>query len=84
MQLGCCGYNSNDDWVGVLTENKNGMSVPDSCCARSDAFDHVGKEEKCFGIYENGCIGRLSLIVQRSAFFLGAGAMLIALIQVNC
>lgn len=46
------------------------MRVPDSCLIEGM-------------VYQSGCISRLSIIVQRSAFFLGAGATLIALIQVN-
>lgn len=67
-RLGCCGYDSSHDWDGIWHHNTNGMKVPDSCL--DDGL-----------IYASGCIVRLSLIVQRSAFFLGAGATLIALIQ---
>lgn len=67
-KLGCCGYDSSFDWSGILHNSTNGMGVPNSCLIEGM-------------IYQNGCISRLSIIVQRSAFFLGAGATLIALIQ---
>lgn len=36
----------------------------------------------CAGVYRDGCIGRLALIVHRSAIYISTGAIAIALIQV--
>lgn len=55
------------------------MDVPDSCCAY--LVDEL--LERCYGKYQEGCINRLSIIVHRSALYIGTGAVAIALIQVN-
>ncbi|KAL0107487.1 hypothetical protein PUN28_014659 [Cardiocondyla obscurior] len=77
-RLRCCGYDSYLDWNNVLVNNTN-TDVPDSCCAY--LVDELS--ERCYGKYQEGCIVRLSLIVHRSALYIGTGAVAIALIQLT-
>lgn len=82
-RLGCCGYNSYEDWHGVLTGVHDELGFPTSCCTRNPAFDRKEEANRCTAYYTGGCISRLSTVVQRSAFFIGAGATLIAFIQMS-
>lgn len=56
--------------------------VPKSCCF-SDSFWIDPEFGICEGRYEQGCISRLSIIIHRSALYIGTGAVAIALIQVS-
>jgi len=78
LQLRCCGYNSYLDWSNVPFNNTH-IDVPDSCCAY--LVDDLS--DRCYGKYQEGCISRLSIIVHRSALYIGTGAIAIALIQVS-
>lgn len=82
-RLRCCGYNDYMDWDAIPIDSKNDLSVPDSCCAWSTAVDFDYNSTVCAGVYEEGCIARLSIIVHRSALYLGTGAIAIALIQLT-
>lgn len=77
-RLRCCGYNSYLDWNKIPFNNTH-MDVPDSCCA------YLADEltDRCYGKYQDGCINRLSIIVHRSALYIGTGAIAIALIQLT-
>lgn len=82
LQLHCCGYYSYRDWENVLnntSSNGTSMDVPESCCEPKlePMYDF------CAMMYEDGCISRLSIIVHRSALYIGTGAVAIALIQVS-
>lgn len=69
------------DWVNV-SFNETNMDVPDSCCAY--IIDEIAEfSGRCQGKYQDGCISRLSIIVYRSALYIGTGAVAIALIQVS-
>lgn len=69
------------DWVNV-SFNETNMDVPDSCCAY--IIDDIAEFPKiCQGRYQDGCISRLSIIIHRSALYIGTGAVAIALIQVS-
>ena len=67
QQLYCCGYNGYEDW------EEQGMTIPLSCPSTD-----INK-----AIYVTGCIERLSIIIHRSALYIGTGAVAIALIQVS-
>ncbi|XP_071566233.1 uncharacterized protein [Temnothorax nylanderi] len=77
-RLRCCGYNSYMDWNNVPFNNTH-IDVPDSCCAY--LVDELS--DRCYGKYHEGCISRLSIIVHRSALYIGTGAVAIALIQLT-
>lgn len=80
-RLHCCGYNNSMDWVNVSL-NETNMDVPDSCCAY--IIDEIAEfAGRCHGRYQDGCISRLSIIVYRSALYIGTGAVAIALIQLT-
>ncbi|XP_050445995.1 CD63 antigen-like [Cataglyphis hispanica] len=80
-RLRCCGYNSYMDWNNV-SFNKTYMDVPDSCCAY--IVDEIPEfPDRCQGKYQEGCISRLSIIVHRSALYIGTGAVAIGLIQLT-
>lgn len=71
-RLRCCGVYGIEDWQP--------NTIPESCCAYwSRALD--SDQTECSGIYRDGCIGNMMLIVERSALNLGTGAIAIALIQ---
>ncbi|KAG5336538.1 CD63 protein, partial [Acromyrmex charruanus] len=77
-RLRCCGYNSYLDW-NYIPFNNTHVDVPDSCCAY--LVDELS--DRCYGKYQEGCISRLSIIVHRSALYIGTGAIAIALIQLT-
>ncbi|XP_048269717.1 CD63 antigen-like isoform X2 [Bombus terrestris] len=66
-KLYCCGYNGYEDW------EEQGMTIPLSCPSTD-----INK-----AIYVTGCIERLSIIIHRSALYIGTGAVAIALIQLT-
>lgn len=71
--LRCCGYNGSEDWD--LIERTNGSSsVPQSC------YVWFGGSP---GPSPIGCVTQLSIIVHRSALYIGTGAIAIALIQLT-
>ncbi|KAK2579293.1 hypothetical protein KPH14_008251 [Odynerus spinipes] len=79
-RLHCCGYNGTSDWNGILSDKENSQGVPDSCCA----WDMItNNETDCAVAYSTGCISRLSIIIHRSALYIGTGAVAIALIQMT-
>ncbi|CAL1676117.1 unnamed protein product [Lasius platythorax] len=80
-RLRCCGYDSYMDWYDVSL-NETNMNVPDSCCAFI-VDEIVDFPDRCQGKYQEGCISRLSIIVHRSALYIGTGAVAIALIQLT-
>ncbi|XP_012277768.1 CD63 antigen isoform X2 [Orussus abietinus] len=82
-RLHCCGYYSHRDWDAVTWGTDDGVAVPDSCCAWSTRPDISVNTTVCGGFYEEGCLGRLSIIVHRSTVYLGTGAFAIALIQLT-
>lgn len=69
------------NWYDVLL-NETNMNVPDSCCTFI-VDEIVDFPDRCQGKYQEGCISRLSIIVHRSALYIGTGALAIALIQVS-
>ncbi|XP_011306308.1 CD63 antigen [Fopius arisanus] len=77
-RLKCCGIYGEEDWSNVGHTTSNGYPFPESCCAWSRVIDI--SQTEC-GIYQDGCIGRMVMIVERSALNLGTGAIAIALIQ---
>ncbi|KAG7202537.1 hypothetical protein KM043_009736 [Ampulex compressa] len=78
-RLRCCGYNGRDDWDGILLKDNRGLTVPESCCE----WISEGLNSSSCPSYIDGCIGRLSIIVHRSALYIGTGAVAIALIQLT-
>ncbi|XP_015110283.1 CD63 antigen [Diachasma alloeum] len=70
-RLRCCGVYGAEDW--------RGGPYPESCCAWVRVVDN--DETECSAVYQDGCIGRMMMIVERSALNLGTGAIAIALIQ---
>uniref|UniRef100_A0A6V7IZS3 Tetraspanin n=1 Tax=Bracon brevicornis TaxID=1563983 RepID=A0A6V7IZS3_9HYME len=75
----CCGVYSERDWEPIDYPTKTEDNFPDSCCAWSTVTSF--NTTRCTGVYQDGCIGRLIMIVERSALNLGTGAIAIALIQ---
>ncbi|XP_017893667.1 CD63 antigen-like [Ceratina calcarata] len=83
-RLYCCGYNGPRDWADIMPTE---MGLPDSCknCMNIDIV-HFGAdtfEDSACGHYEHGCIRSLSIIINRSALYIGTGAIAIALIQLT-
>ncbi|XP_014480569.1 PREDICTED: CD63 antigen-like [Dinoponera quadriceps] len=78
-RLHCCGYNGPNDWTSISLNNTQPM---DSCCEyiTLNIGEEVCPEEER---YQEGCIGRLSIIIHRSALYIGTGAVAIALIQLT-
>lgn len=81
LQLHCCGYNGPEDWDNIPLNNTVDGPLT-SCC---DFLTYYPTEEICpFNErYQTGCISRLSIIIHRSALYIGTGAVAIALIQVG-
>lgn len=79
-RLRCCGYNGMSDWDDVELATDNGRGVPDSCCVW-DEIDY--NSTICGAAYSTGCMNRLSIIIHRSALYVGTGAVAIALIQMT-
>ena len=69
-QLQCCGVNSYEDWEDAST------AIPESCC-RSTGCDVTVTTE----IYEDGCLTKLSGILEQSAAISISVAIILALIQ---
>ncbi|XP_020290324.1 CD63 antigen-like [Pseudomyrmex gracilis] len=78
-RLRCCGYNNYLDWDDIPLNNTD---VPDSCCAYV-VIDENSFVDRCQIKYQEGCISRLSIIIHRSALYIGTGAVAIALIQLT-
>lgn len=80
-KLYCCGYNDYHDWDEIMRiEN---MTLPESC-RRNDTFnDSISNFDfyEFTDIYLIGCVRNLSVIIHRSALYIGTGAVAIALIQ---
>ncbi|XP_076750053.1 uncharacterized protein LOC143422947 [Xylocopa sonorina] len=80
-RLHCCGYKGYEDWNKIWGNN----TIPDSC------FVNVDESYRCtFStynsvcmFYKTGCIENLSIVVYRSALYIGTGAVAIALIQLT-
>ncbi|XP_076651837.1 uncharacterized protein LOC143358539 [Halictus rubicundus] len=77
-KLFCCGYNSYHDWDEIRINEK--IDLPESCHAMDNITDFsvLGYG---YSIYETGCVKNLSIIIHRSALYIGTGAVAIALIQ---
>lgn len=78
-RLHCCGYNGPKDWASIIEENE--IPFPESCCAWT-TFEFADNREGCQA-YSYGCISRLSIVIHRSALYIGTGAIVIALIQLT-
>ncbi|EFN80737.1 CD63 antigen [Harpegnathos saltator] len=78
-RLRCCGYNGPQDWDD---NSLNNTRIMNSCC---DFISVYPAEDICpvEDRYQAGCISRLSIIIQRSALYIGTGAVAIALIQLT-
>ncbi|XP_043665835.1 uncharacterized protein LOC122628074 [Vespula pensylvanica] len=80
-RLRCCGYVDMSNWYDIEFTKENDMGIPNSCC------DLLGKDDNnktiCNNPYVIGCMSRLSIIVHRSALYIGTGAVAIALIQLT-
>ncbi|XP_026828359.1 tetraspanin-33 [Ooceraea biroi] len=87
-RLRCCGYNSYRDWDNIEF-NRTDADIPESCCEfilNPKMFTEVPEislSDRCQAKYEEGCISRLSIIIHRSALYIGTGAVAIALIQLT-
>lgn len=75
-KLYCCGYNGYKDWEEIMKEQK----FPSSCQSENNTCIY-DKEILCSEFYTTGCIKNLSIIIHRSALYIGTGAVAIALIQ---
>ncbi|XP_043261430.1 CD63 antigen-like [Colletes gigas] len=74
-RLYCCGYDGYTDWEDIM--QKDNIELPKSCQI------YTSDEENSIIPYAPGCIRRLSVIVNRSALYVGTGAVAIALIQLT-
>ncbi|XP_012229464.1 CD63 antigen [Linepithema humile] len=83
-RLRCCGYNSYTDWYDIPFNDTDSwkQDVPDSCCL-SYSYYLESERRLCEDRYGDGCINRLSIIIYRSALYIGTGAVAIALIQLS-
>ncbi|EZA58824.1 CD63 antigen [Ooceraea biroi] len=69
--------------------NRTDADIPESCCEfilNPKMFTEVPEislSDRCQAKYEEGCISRLSIIIHRSALYIGTGAVAIALIQLT-
>ncbi|XP_014609299.1 PREDICTED: CD63 antigen-like [Polistes canadensis] len=79
-RLHCCGYNGRNNWDEIKFDQENDKGIPNSCCGILE-FDL--NTTMCKIPYEIGCMSRLSIIVHRSALYIGTGAVAIALIQLT-
>lgn len=81
-KLYCCGYNGYHDW-DEIRKNEN-IDLPRSCSDlgtftyNSTEYDVPDYE---YGIHSSGCVTNLSILIHRSALYIGTGAVAIALIQ---
>ncbi|XP_066587036.1 uncharacterized protein [Prorops nasuta] len=86
-RLRCCGYNGPSDWMNITSpsnvKNQEDFNVPDSCCMYMESSTSSNTGHICTLAYSLGCIDRLSIIVHRSALYIGTGAIAIALIQLT-
>ncbi|CAD6240763.1 GSCOCG00008896001-RA-CDS [Cotesia congregata] len=77
-RLQCCGNYDKSDWEEINLMDSRASVYPDSCFSwissiYNPRFNNV--------LYEDGCIQRLSMIINQSAISLGTGAFAIVLIQ---
>ncbi|CAK9807379.1 CD63 antigen [Anthophora plagiata] len=82
-RLFCCGYNGYEDWADIMKENQ--MDLPQSC--RPWLHENVtcssDNEDIACAPYTIGCFKHLSIIIHKSALYIGTGAVAIALIQLT-
>ncbi|CAL7949238.1 unnamed protein product [Xylocopa violacea] len=82
-RLHCCGYNGYEDWTNMWKNN----TIPDSCFLLStdERFKCTPSmyDSSICAFYKTGCIENLSIVVYRSALYIGTGAVAIALIQLT-
>ncbi|CAK9822038.1 CD63 antigen [Anthophora retusa] len=82
-RLFCCGYNGYEDWTDIMKENQ--MDLPQSCRPWSNENITCSSDNDDISCapYTIGCIKHLSIIIHRSALYIGTGAVAIALIQLT-
>lgn len=76
----CCGVSGADDWAGKPISGANNMTVPDTCCkieTKNCGKDAVGKGT----INTNGCFTEFETFVKDNIYYVGAGGIGIALVQ---
>ncbi|KAK9302795.1 hypothetical protein QLX08_005290 [Tetragonisca angustula] len=78
-KLYCCGYDGFEDWKDM------GINVPTSCLPMGGTNITCTAEYDSFAChpYKPGCIKHLTIIIHRSALYIGTGAVAIALIQLT-
>ncbi|KOC60442.1 CD63 antigen [Habropoda laboriosa] len=78
-RLYCCGYNGSEDWLDITKE------IPQSCrpWSNENVTCSPNNDDISCAPYETGCIKHLSVIIHRSALYIGTGAVAIALIQLT-
>lgn len=81
-KLYCCGYNGPHDWDEIM-KNED-MGLPQSCYV----LDTLNYSLTDFAVpdyepdkYASGCVINLTILIHRSALYIGTGAVAIALIQ---
>ena len=70
-QLMCCGVDSYKDWGNA------GVDIPTSCCIATTGCDVSMTDE----IYEDGCLSKLTTLIEQSAAISISVAVILALIQ---
>ncbi|KAG6802585.1 hypothetical protein HZU73_01420 [Apis mellifera caucasica] len=82
-KLYCCGYNGYKDWEEIMKEQKFPPSCQSDIPSENNTCIYGDKEILCSEFYTTGCIKNLSIIIHRSALYIGTGAIAIALIQLT-
>ncbi|KAH0560314.1 hypothetical protein KQX54_003470 [Cotesia glomerata] len=77
-RLQCCGSYDKSDWEEINLMDSEASDYPDSCFSWISSIYNPGFNNV---LYEDGCIQRLSMIINQSAISLGTGAFAIVLIQ---
>ncbi|XP_057332777.1 uncharacterized protein LOC130672300 [Microplitis mediator] len=78
--LQCCGSYDKSDWERIELMETRASIYPESCYTWMSSFQNP----RFHGVlYEEGCIQRLSMIINQSAISLGTGALAIVLIQIT-
>ncbi|XP_003691687.1 CD63 antigen, partial [Apis florea] len=83
-KLYCCGYNGYKDWEEIMKEQKFPVSCQSDFPSENNTCIYDDKGISCVSeFYTTGCIKNLSIIIHRSALYIGTGAVAIALIQLT-
>ncbi|XP_043796423.1 CD63 antigen-like [Apis laboriosa] len=82
-KLYCCGYNGYKDWEEIMKEQKFPPSCQSNIPSENNTCIYDDKGILCSEFYTTGCIQNLSIIIHRSALYIGTGAVAIALIQLT-